>query len=236
MIDALLSYDRVRFNNLPPIEEADIEMKASGRLSVALSVLGPLFARHDMCNEWGIGLLHKHWYLLEDEFPVQEMRNTTDGPEYVLSPGVVGRSARCWPSVLAVRGVGTPSLRLEPLEYSTDIRVGKANDTLASGLEFQREFCDLIRQHHLANTFGLVVARDSSRPGRELIEFNYAIRISVLREAYSSEHDSASLIQTSWRFAADAATASCKASCFVTCTVSGGGHSKAHNKLHNPNG
>jgi hypothetical protein len=57
------TYNWSWFNGLSAIEVADEEMHDQNKLGIALSALGPIFMRYEVCDTWGISLLHKHWPL-----------------------------------------------------------------------------------------------------------------------------------------------------------------------------
>src|SRR5712691_6002132 len=109
------SFDPSDFNCLPSIEAADTEMRAQNRLGVALSLLEPIFLKHEMQSAWGICLLHKHWFVDEGEFPITDVKRTDIPREYELRP----RQSFCkpfQPSILAVRQDSASILT--PMEFS----------------------------------------------------------------------------------------------------------------------
>jgi hypothetical protein len=79
-------FDATRFNSLPDIEVASADMKAKGKLSLAFSALAPIFARHNMCDSWGISLLHNHWQVEDGELPIQDATRTDSPLEYETTP------------------------------------------------------------------------------------------------------------------------------------------------------
>jgi hypothetical protein len=46
-------YEQSSFNILPSIESASSDMRARDQLTLAFSSLGPIFAKHSMCESWG---------------------------------------------------------------------------------------------------------------------------------------------------------------------------------------
>jgi hypothetical protein len=226
-------YDSSLFNSLLPIEAANSEMKTKNQLSVALSVFGPVFAKHKMCDSWGVSLLHKHWAIEDGELPVQDSTDTCGPKEFVTAPRGSNFSKPFFPAILAVDRWGEPCLT--PLEFSTDQRAHEAFRLLTRTQAFVREFRETALSSGLSATFGLIAAKEVSSPKFELVEFNHAERISVLKEVPSVETEGKTLIQTCWRFKAHAASMDCEASCFARCTVSGdGGHSGDHAPAHAP--
>jgi hypothetical protein len=228
-----LPYDSSMFNSLPPIEAADGEMRSKNRLRTALSVFGPVFAKHKMCDSWGISLLHRHWAIDEGELPIQDSAETSVRREFVTAPRRASFPKQFSPAILCVDGRGESSL--SPLEFSTDQRVCEAFHALTFNQAFVRDFCETALATGLSTTFGLIATKEVSSPELELVEFNQSARISVLKEVPSVETKGKTLIQTCWRFKADAASMDCEASCFARCTVSDdGSHSGDHAPAHAP--
>lgn len=227
MLQQSASYARSRFNGLPSIEEADAEMRAHNRLGVALSVLEPIFRRHEMCETWGISLLHNHWSVEDGELPITDLSKMDTPKEYELRPRAAFPKT-FHPSILAVKE-GVDSL-LEPLEFIADEGARHAVEQLNSKPEFVREFCEALTTHDLTSTFGLGVPR-SVADIFELVEFTYEGRSSVSKEMTSAEVSGMKVIQTGWMFI-DAKTAKCEKSCFAKCNVPG--HTPSHSPAHKP--
>jgi hypothetical protein len=224
----LASFDRSLYNSLPGVEEVDRLVRSSGKLEMALATLGSLFVRHNMCDKWGLSILHSHWFVDAGQTPLQEALAGPEGKEFVTMPRVGPFSQPVWPSLFAVA-----SGMLQPMEFSTDKVAQEANAALSES-SFLYEFAATLTSLDLATTFGLILVREPEDATREFVEFNRD-GSSVLRPVLSTEVDRDSLVQTSWRFAPDAVGASCQASCFQTCTVSDSGHIKnPHQKLHRP--
>jgi hypothetical protein len=235
MLHEFNAYDSSRFNGLLAIEAADAKMRASNVLPFAVFKLGPLFARHNMCEFWGLSLLHKHWKLECDELPIQDVGTSRDRQEYITAPRTSFRKD-FWPCVLAV-GCQTGST-LIPLEFSSDPCAEEANSALRDCPDFSRDFCQTVLSNGLEQTFGLFVAKQKPRPGYELVEFNFEERVSVLRETLSAEARLHALIETSWLFLPDAAANACTTKCAKFCDATGGAHTgnSIHQVYHDPNG
>lgn len=226
----LETFDHTLFNHLPPIELADESMRETGKLALALRVLAPLFVENGLCDSWGIAILHKHWRTQPAEIPIQEIVRRDDGRDLITRPRTSFREPY-WPSVLQV--LPHDSLRLVPLEFSTDLAVRDANATIAQRQNFVSAFCSAMVAHSLHDTFSLVAIREAAALGTQLVELNFRDRSSVIREVPSAALEGQRLIQTSWRFS-PGANASCEASCFVTCTVGDDDHFSDHTALHKP--
>jgi len=224
------SYDANRFNELPSIEQADAIMRKDALLDRAFDKLGPVFLAHGMEPHWGIGLLHNHWGINDGEFPLQQTFSTPEGSEYITLPKPINRIGReCWPSVFAVSH-STKQL-LIPLEYSNDHKVSEAYLELLKNREFIEDFAKHAKRHELDKTFGLVALRALDAPDRELIEFNYDERISIVREVTRGRFSGSSIIETAWSFCAS--EMACTPSCFSKCVVpKTGGHYHEHPKAH----
>ena len=226
-----LSYDRHRFNGLPEIEAADSFVRSSGSRARVLRRLSPIFFKHQVCDWFGLCLLHKHWQLEDDELPLQEITATNSRLTLTTTPQHRHSAAPVWPSVFQVSG----ACGLQALEFSTDHRVGVANSILEERPAFGLDFCEAIAEEAVADCFGLCVIRPQTKAGLQFVEFNYAERVSITREITSLELGNKIPIQTQWRFHADAMANSCEASCFSQCIVSGdGSHRHAHPKAHKP--
>jgi hypothetical protein len=224
-------YDANRFNDLPLIERADAIMRKTDLLNRAFDKLGAVFLAHRMERHWGIGLLHNHWDINDGEFPLQQVFSTPEGREYITLPKQVDRIGReCWPSILAV-SYSSKEL-LTPLEYSNDHQVRGAYVELLENREFIEEFANKAIGHELDKTFGLVALRVLDASDRELVEFNYDERISIVREVTRGKFFGSSIIETAWSFCASELV--CTPSCFSKCVVpaKGGSHYHEHPKVH----
>lgn len=218
------------FNSLRCIEEADELMRSSGLLEIAFEQLGPIFQEHQMQRLWGIGLLHNHWHVMPDEFPLQQLFETPDGAEYITLPKSLSTKG-CWPSVLCYST--RDSHVLNPLEYSNDSRVERAYQKLLNSPDFIRELAARMFSFGLHKTFGLSALRHHNHD-TELVEFNYNERISILREVPVGRYGDSKAIETSWSLANYDMNTACESSCFSRCIVSGGSHSHDHPKAHKP--
>ena len=128
MIDCLIDFKPQRFNALQSIEAIDRRMRASGYLEQACAILGPIFIRHGVQDVWGIGLLHRHWLLADNEISVERYH---DG-DYVSVPK--GRYREVCPRTLGVTKAGL----FEPIEYSSDKHVRNACRVLSNGSAFSK--------------------------------------------------------------------------------------------------
>lgn len=223
------TYNWKGFNLLPEVELADADMRARGLLDVAIPTFAPIFRRYGFCDAWGIGLLHRHWLLVEGERPVQEMKAIKDGVEFVTRPRGSDFAHPLAPSILRVATGDRPSLHA--LELSTDSDVHAANRLLNATPAFADAFCHAAIVSGLADTFALIANKRLPDASAELVEYNYANRTSVLREG-SGEEDGGPVIQTSWRFVPDHDGIDCHFRCTAKCTPSGDGHTSGHNYNH----
>jgi hypothetical protein len=232
MREEFVTYQQSRFNDLLSIEIADQQRKSSNSLERALQLLGPIFARHEMQNTWGLSLLHNHWTVEDGELPIQDI--TEDQSPRVLEtlPRTATFEKDFWPSIFAVSDGRT----LQPLEFTSDESVREANRILDRKPDFKKAICDTLVDNGLLHVYGLAVLRNVSDSKFQLVEFNYEGRISVLREATAVEIEGKELIQTAWKLCPDENMTACQASCFSQCIVpaSGGGHTHAHPKAHKP--
>jgi hypothetical protein len=216
-------YDWTWFNGLPEVEVADMEMRATDRLSVALSALAPIFLQHGVCDAWGLGLLHKHWLLEAGERPIQNVVCHNGDVQFETRPGSLDPGGKYLPSILAVTCDGA----LHAIEFSADPQVRAAHDVLRGKPGFVSAFCRAVVANGLRSTFGLVASKlIEDEDG--LVEFNYAGRLSVLRRTTPADPRNAKYIQTSWRFAADASGIDCHARCLSRCETKGDQHETDH--------
>jgi len=226
MIQEALSYDYPRFNALPSIEEADAEMRGKDKLNLALSLLGPVFVKHGLCEILGISLLHKHWSVAQGEVPITDVSVDETPKEYELRPREQF-SKRFYPSILAAT---SEAGSLEPLEFSADAYAERAFEQLQQRPAFVAEFSKLLADNDLSGMFGLGVPRPTAE-GFELVEFTNEGRCSVSKELPSSEVSGMKIIETGWMFSGDA-SAGCTKSCFAKCNVPG--HTPSHSPVHAP--
>jgi hypothetical protein len=224
-------FDATRFNALPDIEVASADMKAKGKLSLAFSALAPIFARHNMCDSWGISLLHNHWQVEDGELPIQDAIRTDSPLEYETTPRQAPFTKKYWPSILAARD--SHDAGLDAVEFSTQPDVETANCLLVRNSQFVSEVCSALRENNLADTFGLIVPKEVSSADLEFVEFNED-KVSLLKETVSATNDPQNLIETSWRIVPTEVAGKCEKSCFSKCVVSGGKHSHSHPKVHKP--
>ncbi len=225
-------YDRFKYNNLPSIEFADAAMREGDKLNLAFSAFRPIFLRHNMCDKWGISILHRHWRLEEDEIPIQEVIASDSPKEFETYPRTNTAATDFWPSLLAVNEDGCQSL--QTLEFSSDPFTKEAYRLLKDSEDFVQDFCVAAKAHNLSNTFGLIATK-SVTPGFGLVEFNFDDRSSVLKETASPELAGKRLFETSWRFAPEQTNASCEGSCFARCIANpDGSHPSDHPHAHTP--
>jgi hypothetical protein len=234
MTPNLASYDRVQFNRLPSIETADETLRRENKLQIAFSSLESIFAKYDLCDTWGIGLLHNHWLLEDNEIPVQHISLRNGVKEYVTAPRANLQDGMYWPSLISV--IGGREITFRPLEFSTDRLVALANQRLAERPEFLKEFGRRMIESELESTFGLVVFKETTEPDLELLEFNFVERISIVREVNAGDHSKEKLIQTAWRFSPNESTMDCTKSCFQRCSDPGNGthRNDGHAPVHAP--
>jgi hypothetical protein len=226
MIQETLSFDYSRFNGLLSIEDADADMRAKNKLSLALEQLGPIFVKHGVCETFGISLLHKHWSVSRGELPITDVSIDETPREYELRPRQQF-AKKFYPSILAAKSESIP---LEPLEFSADPHTASAFEQLREKTAFVNEFRDVILRNDLSDVFGLGVPRPTAE-GFELVEFTNEGRCSVSRELPEIEARKMAVIETGWMFSGDAA-AGCTKSCFAKCNVPG--HSPSHSPVHAP--
>jgi hypothetical protein len=226
MSQETLSYDYSRFNGLPSIEDADADMRAKNKLSVALERLGPIFLRHGVYETFGISLLHKHWLVVPGELPISDVSVNETPREYELRPREQF-AKKFYPSILAAK---SESLSLEPLEFSADPYTVSAFERLREKTAFANEFREALLRNDLSDMFGLGVPRPTTQ-GFELVEFTNEGRCSVSKELPEIEARKMAVIETGWMFSGDA-TAGCTKSCFAKCNVPG--HSPSHSPVHAP--
>jgi hypothetical protein len=221
------SYDWRAFNALPEVEVADEAMRALDKLSVAVSVLAPVFAQYGVCDTWGLSLLHKHWLLEDGEQPVQEVRFKGSAREFVTRPRSLDVAVRHLPSIMGV----TSDRRLHAIEFSTDPQVAAAHDVLRTKPAFAAAFCRLVATNDLRDTFGLI-ANKAIEEEDGLVEFNYVGRISVLRRETPADPQEGRYIQTSWRFVEDASGIACHFRCVTRCRSGAERHEPIHPPDH----
>ena len=227
-----LAYDIQTFNNLPEIEFASSYVNSTGLLDKALSTIGPLLIMHNLSDAWGLCIIHRHWRLEEDEIPLQTIRYCNGIREYLSRP-ISNLTHEAAPTVLRV---ASNHRTFEPLEYSTDPLALEANDLLSKNCRGRSALVDALIDHSLADNFALIVLKPLPEAA-EMIELNFADRVSILRQVNTEDLQGKTLIQTTWRFAPNVAAGKCATKCMSYCNVGAdGGHSGGHTAYHDPNG
>jgi hypothetical protein len=201
-------------------------MRATDKLTLALTRLGPIFVKHSVCDTFGISLLHKHWPVAKGELPITDLSIDETPKEYELRPREQF-AKKFYPSILAS---GSDMVGLEPLEFSADPYTVDAFEQLRQKPEFVSEFSKVLLENDLSGTFGLGIPRPTTE-GYELVEFTNEERCSVSKELPTTEARNMKTIETGWMFSGDA-TAGCTKSCFAKCNVPG--HSPSHSPVHAP--
>jgi hypothetical protein len=229
----LRNFDLEMFNSLPDIETADQTLRESGKLEKALDCLGPLFIAHDLHNDWGISLLHRHWPIYLGELPLQR-REVQDGQETFVTSPWTSDIATSWPTTIAVRRSG----RLRPVEFSTLEGSEAAYKKLIEAKQFLVAAIHLWGREDLFDTFALSMLRYDPSGRTKYLETTLPDRVSLVRRISSEkEIDQQRVIETTWRFSPDAPTLGCEKLCVQLCPVDGNGnHSGATHKgpMHRP--
>jgi hypothetical protein len=221
------------FNALPSIENANRTLEAGNLLKEVEKILSPIFLEEGMLEYWGIGLLHKHWRLYENEICLQQVFDTPDGNEYITLPKH-NYGGACWPSIIKLDiQSGEPVSTW--LEFSTDTVVCDAFKKLDINPRFVGRVASALVDQNLNSTFGLSAIRKPSSPQRELVEYNYRERISILRESSTGRFDDKS-IQTSWSFSPlPGSNVTIMTGCWARCVVpKSGAHYPDHADVPDP--
>jgi hypothetical protein len=227
-------YDRSEFNNLQAIEDADALMRKNAQLDLATQVLGPIFSLYNLCDVFGISLLHNHWTLSDGELPIQDCHLEDSRKLLLTCPRTEEFAKEFRPSVFRI---SSSEPFLHPLEFSTDTCVLDANEVLQrQGRDFAASLSQAAVGNNLEHTFGLCVIRQSTNQGDELVEFNGPERISVVKEVEIGSVASRSLLDTCWRFDKIQPTAACVSSCFARCYVNAQNvhYQHVHTPVHGP--
>ena len=224
-------FDPIAFNKLPAVMLADAGARRDGMLERALRSFAPLFAHYEVCQHWGVGLLHRHWPISTDEVPIQTVKNKK-GREFVMTPRHTPFKRAYWPSVWAV-GLAEGGPRIVPTEFSTDPDVALANQLLTRRSDFVNHFCRTCINEGLAQSFGLVAVRKLTSDESSWVEHTYEDRKSVVTEMNNQDIETQKMIQTTWFFESDSKT-SCSTKCAAFCDVTDSGHTPFHQTYHNP--
>jgi hypothetical protein len=134
------------------------------------------------------------------------------------------RSCKFWPYNFTV---STPAPYLHPFEFTDDPLAEDANRFLQETPSFCSDLFHAFQDNSLEGIFGLVLARKVLATGRELVEYTFGSRTSVLKEMLPCEHVRCTLTETSWVFDPDKAAMACKTKCFETTQ---------HQVYHDPKG
>ncbi|HEX8350961.1 MAG TPA: hypothetical protein VF598_13440 [Hymenobacter sp.] len=198
MLPNLNHFKTSYFNSLPSAEVA--EEAASKNLLTNLTLIAPIFFKHNMQDSWGLALLHRHWDVLDGEVPVQEEYIAGEFKRYITSPKKSGYNKEAWPYLMALTSF--LDHKIQPLEFATSSTTQTRYNELSAKQDFIDELCDILSNNDLLNTFGIVQAKDTVA-GYELIEDTSEGRISIISAIPTEESKKEKLIKTSWFFSAD---------------------------------
>ncbi len=225
-----LDFDKDTFNGLPDIEEASHSLISQGLISKMLESIGSTFVEHNLSDAWGICILHKHWQLEGSEYPLQVI-GLAGAKEFVSTPATHSK-LEFHPLVYRVEAGS-----LRPMEFSTDDSTRVANEQLFANPSGMRALIESMDRLGFSEHFGLFALKPLPDDS-ELVEFNFADRISIVREMRQGEMARRGLIETTWRFYPTITAGKCTTKCLSLCSSDGnGGHNNTgHQVYHDPNG
>jgi hypothetical protein len=191
------TFRRSIYNSLPPVEDADIQRKASASFGLLLEEAAHILVNVAMEEMFGLYLVHGHFTLGQRERMVEcfvaRRRALVTKPlrfDQALSRRIV-------PSRWLLGNSG-----FVPLEFSTDEGARRAVEALSSKPVFFSDMAAAIRRHGLGKTIGIAsVWRDSLVADEKegYLEKNYGeARESVIRLCNKEELANDQYTSTVW--------------------------------------
>ncbi|KAF7561810.1 hypothetical protein G7046_g2353 [Stylonectria norvegica] len=232
-------YSAESFNALPSLGTVVDDYKASTGEEAMETALQSLFLRYDMTKTFGLGLVHRHFDLQQNELLVEVNGTATawgiptdidDDGVADLAPGEFRKHNGCIkPHAWKVQGQG-----LVPYEFYfvSDYAPRQYRDV--AGLQaidpnFLRELIELLQENELDGILGLRLLRDISYTSVEVTEGQANVTFQVTDDF--APKDPSRLFQAAWRFreAEEGSGAPVTRHCYETCTSpSGWSHVKSH--------
>lgn len=186
-------FDRSRFASLPNVDGAAARLERSRD---ALPSIGRVLVRHGVEDVLGVGLLHRHFDLYDDEVLVE----STTASGSLLRPAEASGSAYLW---AWSAGEWSALEFLAPADGAEGL-VDRAAASADSGA-FLGDFAAAVEQTGTADVFGLVTLHRPFPDGEDEIwletEASSERLLSQRMVPRSATHDLGGLmLQTAWRF------------------------------------
>lgn len=228
------SYAQRNYNLLWSIEDVDAALN-SDSLNRFLGEVGDLFREYEVPVLFGVCLLHKHYNLEDDEYPVEFFERLVQGPalvtKAVTSLPQGGVQANRWK--VMENGI-------EPMEFSTSSCLPLGVDTELKSISsnfFISLYC-LLKEHEYDGLIGFCVverpfysARSHDEVALEASDSSEKANIVTIEPR--SSVDGGKYIETSWQFpwhevqAAVMCPRVCKSYCLNILS-----HSPGHYNIH----
>jgi hypothetical protein len=193
-------YSSAFFNSTPELPDALRKHQIAGGNNWVHDTFGPIFRKHGVDKLLGIGLLHHHFSLEDDEF-LTDVRGTS-------TPWKSQTGTR--PSVWAFQ-----NMRLTPLEFAMDdddSSVAYPRWDCSDMKDFLMDLSTLFENHGVAGTYGLVRYPGDDFPGR--VEMTVGRANVNLTPTQADKHDPASQSEAAWYFTDDFRKRGCACNCF----------------------
>ncbi|WP_147328054.1 MULTISPECIES: hypothetical protein [unclassified Duganella] len=83
IVDTIHTYNRDLYNSLWAIERVDSVLNSTNTFPIFLEEAGLLFRAYRISTKFGVCLLHKHYSLTDDQYPIEFAENLVEGDALV---------------------------------------------------------------------------------------------------------------------------------------------------------
>ena len=192
------------YNNLPLIGEADQLLNVHTDLDEFFQAAGELICRFNLESHVGIGLLHKHNAVGQDQLMVEDPEDIRPGkPALVMALTEKSTAGNYVPVLWKLEGTNQQA-GFVALEHSRCEAAHTGHNLLINCPEFLAEFRNLLLDFGYESILGLTIMRAQTlqrKAGETYIERSHPTRIANVMTASTQLKEQATrLIRTSWSF------------------------------------
>ncbi|MGV3598042.1 MAG: hypothetical protein ACO1PI_09245 [Bacteroidota bacterium] len=198
MMKKTTTYTVDAFNELLEIQKATEIVQSGGLLKENLGKIGEMFIKYGVEKYWGLALLHRHFFVGKDEFPMTKVLELENNIEYKSEPQNFNFHENYWPSIFSFN-CGQEFI-MQPLEFSTDSLAKECNELLDKKVDFLLDFKNFLLTESLENIFGIICVKRAIADDTRFVEHNFDDRVSLLKITKVDEINKLNLGETSWYF------------------------------------
>lgn len=195
-MDRELPYTVDAFNKLPGLGDANAQFIREDGQAVLETSLRELFTRRQICQTFGIALLHRHFDLNEHEILVDA--NGTSTPWDLRGTSVSPSGFGKYGGTIRPNSWMVANGHLVPYEFHFDRSPATVAPELSA--DFVEELTAILEANNLSNVLGLRLLRDAARCQVEVTEGNVNVTFPLGNEAQPDIVDSDSYLQAAWQF------------------------------------